>query len=106
MNFMTATMDIDINQIPDNHYLVVHPLDDQPEEKIDTSNLGPMPMTTSTATTNMVMGCRAVCQLATFRLRRDVKTWRSYPPASTEHSVQTRSVTARRLKRSRGGHWR
>ena len=41
MSFMTATMDIDINEIPDNHYLVVHPLDDQPEEKVDTSMLGP-----------------------------------------------------------------
>jgi hypothetical protein len=47
MSFMTATMDIDIDQIPENHYLVVHPLDDRPEEKIDTSMLGPMPMTTS-----------------------------------------------------------
>ena len=47
MSFMTATMDVDINEIPENHYLVVHPLDDQPEEKVDTSMLGPMPMTTS-----------------------------------------------------------
>ena len=47
MSFMNATMDIDIDQIPENHYLVVHPLDDQPEEKIDISLLGPMPMTTS-----------------------------------------------------------
>jgi hypothetical protein len=28
-----------------NHYLVVHPLDDVPEQKIDTDNLGPMAMT-------------------------------------------------------------
>ncbi len=27
------------------HYVVIHPLDDSPEEKIDTENLGPMPMT-------------------------------------------------------------
>jgi hypothetical protein len=47
MSFMTATMNIDIDQIPENHYLVVHPLDDRPEEKVDTSMLGPMPMTTS-----------------------------------------------------------
>jgi|HubBroStandDraft_6_1064221.scaffolds.fasta_scaffold3824863_1 hypothetical protein len=26
-------------------YLVVHPLDDRPEEKVDTEALGPMPMT-------------------------------------------------------------
>jgi hypothetical protein len=29
------------------HYVVVHPLDDQPEEKVDTEGLGPMPMTRS-----------------------------------------------------------
>jgi hypothetical protein len=28
-----------------NRYIVVHPLDDAPEEKIDTEALGPMPMT-------------------------------------------------------------
>ena len=32
---------------PENHFLVVHPLDDQQETKIDTANLGPMPMTPS-----------------------------------------------------------
>jgi hypothetical protein len=35
------------NEVPENHFLVVHPLDDRPEEKIDTTNLGPMPMTPS-----------------------------------------------------------
>jgi hypothetical protein len=29
------------------HYVVVHPLDDLPEEKVDTEALGPMPMTRS-----------------------------------------------------------
>jgi hypothetical protein len=47
MHFVPATMNIDLNELPENHYVVVHPLDDQPEEKIDTSALGPMPMTTS-----------------------------------------------------------
>lgn len=28
-----------------NRYMIVHPLDDIPEEKIDTEILGPMPMT-------------------------------------------------------------
>lgn len=28
-------------------FLVVHPLDDAPEQKVDTDALGPMPMTTS-----------------------------------------------------------
>ena len=31
----------------DNHFVVVHPLDDVPEEKVDTESLGPMPMTLS-----------------------------------------------------------
>ncbi|HMD70684.1 MAG TPA: hypothetical protein VKF41_05040 [Bryobacteraceae bacterium] len=30
-----------------NHFLVVHPLDDIPERKVDTESLGPMPMTRS-----------------------------------------------------------
>jgi hypothetical protein len=28
-----------------NRYVIVHPLDDRPEEKIDVEMLGPMPMT-------------------------------------------------------------
>ena len=28
-------------------FLVVHPLDDAPEQKVDTAHLGPMPMTRS-----------------------------------------------------------
>lgn len=31
----------------DNRWVVIHPLDDAPEEKVDTSALGPMTMTTS-----------------------------------------------------------
>jgi hypothetical protein len=30
-----------------NHYRVIHPLDDMPEQKVDTEALGPMPMTAS-----------------------------------------------------------
>ena len=30
-----------------NHFVVIHPLDDLPEEKVDTESLGPMAMTTS-----------------------------------------------------------
>jgi hypothetical protein len=36
-----------IADIPEDHFVAVHPLDDVPEQKIDTSALGPMPMTTS-----------------------------------------------------------
>jgi hypothetical protein len=28
-----------------NRFVVIHPLDDLPEEKVDTRSLGPMPMT-------------------------------------------------------------
>ena len=35
------------NKVPETHFLVVHPLDDGPEEKINTTDLGPMPMTPS-----------------------------------------------------------
>ncbi len=30
-----------------NHFVVVHPLDDVPEQKVDTEGLGPMAMTRS-----------------------------------------------------------
>jgi len=30
-----------------NHFVVIHPLDDLPEEKVDTDGLGPMAMTMS-----------------------------------------------------------
>jgi hypothetical protein len=47
MHFMPVTMDVNLNDLPENHYIVVHPLDDIPEEKVDTKTLGPMPMTIS-----------------------------------------------------------
>jgi hypothetical protein len=31
----------------DNRFVVIHPLDDEPEQKVDVETLGPMPMTTS-----------------------------------------------------------
>ncbi len=37
----------EIHEIPENHFVVVHPLDDAPEQKVDTESLGPMPMTMS-----------------------------------------------------------
>jgi hypothetical protein len=36
-----------ISELPEDHFLVVHPLDDVRETKIDTSALGTMPMTAS-----------------------------------------------------------
>jgi len=47
MHFMPVTMEINLNDLPENHYIVVHPLDDIPEEKVDTETLGPIAMTTS-----------------------------------------------------------
>ena len=47
MHFMPVTMDINLNDLPENRCLVIHPLNDVPQEKIDTSNLGPMAMTPS-----------------------------------------------------------
>ena len=47
MHFVPVTMEVNRNDIPENHYVVVHPLNDVPEAKVDTSSLGPMPMTTS-----------------------------------------------------------
>lgn len=37
---------IETNEL-DGHFVVVHPLDDRPEEKVDTERLGPMAMTAS-----------------------------------------------------------
>ena len=47
MHFMPVTMDVNLNEVPENRYVVIHPLNDLPEEKIDTTQLGPMPMTAS-----------------------------------------------------------
>jgi len=55
MHFMPAAMDIDLSQMPENRYLVIHPLDDQPEKKVDTSALGPMPMTPSVKVSLMAL---------------------------------------------------
>ena len=39
---------LDAQQMANDHrWVVIHPLDDVPEEKVDTSALGPMTMTTS-----------------------------------------------------------
>jgi hypothetical protein len=48
-------MNIDLNDVPENHFVVVHPLDDRPEEKVDTSALGQMPMTTSVRVSLMAL---------------------------------------------------
>ena len=42
----TMTNAIELNEM-NNHFVVVHPLDDVHEVKVDTENLGPMAMTAS-----------------------------------------------------------
>jgi hypothetical protein len=42
----TVTNPIEQNELQ-NHFVVIHPLDDAPETKVDIASLGPMPMTTS-----------------------------------------------------------
>ena len=42
---MRLDQTVDRNEEETREFLVVHPLDDLPEEKLDTINLGPMPMT-------------------------------------------------------------
>jgi hypothetical protein len=42
MSTMTQALNKELER-----YVVVHPLDDVPEEKVDTESLGPMPMTAS-----------------------------------------------------------
>jgi hypothetical protein len=42
MSTVTQVLNEDLER-----YVVVHPLDDVPEQKVDTDSLGPMPMTAS-----------------------------------------------------------
>jgi hypothetical protein len=42
----TMTNPIEMPELT-NHFVVIHPLDDVPEVKVDTENLGPMAMTAS-----------------------------------------------------------
>ncbi|MFY9561640.1 MAG: hypothetical protein WAQ52_15510 [Terriglobales bacterium] len=44
LDFLRPAM---VSEVPQDHFLVVHPLDDLPEAKVETSTLGPMPMTTN-----------------------------------------------------------
>jgi hypothetical protein len=44
---MATTMNPIEDQDLNRHFVVVHPLDDVPEEKVDIESLGPMPMTAS-----------------------------------------------------------
>ena len=41
----TMANPIELEEVRKNHFVVIHPLDDVPETKVDTEALGPMPMT-------------------------------------------------------------
>ena len=47
MSVMNLLRPNELNEIPQGHFVVIHPLDDIPEEKVDTAALRPMPMTAS-----------------------------------------------------------
>lgn len=47
MSVLSLMRPTEINEVPENHFVVVHPLDDAPEEKVNTTALGSMPMTAS-----------------------------------------------------------
>lgn len=47
MGVMSLLRPTEVNQVPKNHFVVVHPLDDVREVKVDTASLGAMPMTMS-----------------------------------------------------------
>jgi hypothetical protein len=55
MNMMNVLRPIELNEIPEDHFVVIHPLDDVPEQKVDTAALGPMPMTSSVKVSLMAL---------------------------------------------------
>jgi len=47
MSVINLLRPVAVTEVPENHFVVVHPLDDIPEEKVNSEGLGAMPMTTS-----------------------------------------------------------
>ena len=47
MASMTQTLTPETGRKAIERYVVIHPLDDEPEQKVDTQALGPMPMTSA-----------------------------------------------------------
>ena len=47
MSAMSWLRPMELQEIPEDRFVVIHPLDDVLEQKVDTATLGPMPMTTS-----------------------------------------------------------
>ena len=55
MSVLSLLRSTDVCEVPENSFVVVHPLDDTPEEKVDTISLGPMKMTTSVTLSLMAL---------------------------------------------------
>lgn len=55
MNMLNSLRLTEINEVPENHFVVVHPLDDAPEQKVDTAALGPMQITPSVKLSLLVL---------------------------------------------------
>jgi len=55
MSMMNILRPVELNEIPEDHFVVIHPLDDAPEQKVDTAALGPMPMTASVKVSLMAL---------------------------------------------------
>ena len=47
MSVLSLLRPATVTEVPENHFVVVHPLDDVPEQKVNSSGLGTMPMTIS-----------------------------------------------------------
>ncbi len=47
MSVLTLLRTGTVTGVPENQFVVVHPLDDVPEQKVKSSGLGTMPMTVS-----------------------------------------------------------
>jgi hypothetical protein len=55
MSVMNLLRPIELNEIAQEHFVVVHPLDDVPEQKVNITALGPMPMTASVKVSLMLL---------------------------------------------------
>lgn len=55
MNGLSFLKADEINEVPANHFVVVHPLDDAAEHKVDISALGLIPITATVRLSLMVL---------------------------------------------------
>jgi hypothetical protein len=55
MSVMNLLRPIELNEIAQEHFVVVDPLDDVPEQKVNITALGPMPMTASVKVSLMLL---------------------------------------------------